>query len=79
MTSPIRVRGKRSFALALAMLASIAATGSTVSGCAEGKCLSEGENCTQSYLTANNKVGYTCCNGTTCNAGQNSGVLICRF
>ena len=77
--SMLRTTRKRSIALFCAMLASIAATGSTVSGCAEGKCLSEGENCTQAYLTANNKVGYTCCNGTTCNAGQNSGVLICRF
>jgi hypothetical protein len=70
---------KRSFAVLCAVLASIAATGSTVSGCSGDKCLADGENCSQSYLQANGKTAYVCCNGQTCMAGQNSGVLICRF
>ncbi len=44
----------------------------------DDKCLSDGENCSQSYLNANGLQGYTCCNGQTCREGTISGVLICR-
>ncbi len=48
-------------------------------GCAEGMCLADGQNCSQAFLQNNGLEGYTCCNGQTCREGPTSGVLICRF
>ncbi len=48
-------------------------------GCAEGMCLADGQNCSQTFLQNNGLEGYTCCNGQTCREGPTSGVLICRF
>ena len=47
--------------------------------CADEKCLSDGENCSQSYLKNNDMEGYQCCNGQTCQEGIISGVLVCRY
>ena len=48
-------------------------------GCAEGMCLADGQNCSQTFLQNNGLEGYTCCYGQTCREGPTSDVLICRF
>ena len=51
----------------------------TQSGCGGENCLASGENCSQSYLEANDLQDHACCNGQVCESGLISGVLICQF
>ena len=52
----------------------------TQSACGGGEnCLSTGENCSQSYLEANDLQGYHCCNGQVCESGLISNILICQY
>lgn len=59
------------------VIAGALAGSSMITGCGED-CLVAGENCSSSYLEANGKVGWHCCDGRACESGIISGVLICQ-
>lgn len=66
--------------LAIAITAAAFALAGSQSACAGENCLSDHENCSQSYLQANGLEGYHCCHDQQCQAGTiNPDVLVCRF
>lgn len=61
----------------LVVAASVGVFAGLVACGSDEKCQVQGENCSQSYKTANN-ITYGCCAGLSCSSGPVSGVLICR-
>ena len=64
--------------LSSVVIAGALAGSSLITSCGEEDCLVAGENCSSSYLEANGKVGWRCCDGLACESGIISGVLVCQ-